>query len=241
MDPLLTRPARAAVYGALLTVSVATFGLEGLAHASDRDEAPQSPSGMPEPRAYVAWGVRPNFSGGFAGTPDGNGPTGRVGIDAEYWLSENVGVGVQLGLEYLTTLNVCGGSRCTDAKATRASLAPAIAVRGNGPTSFPMASLALGYAWGHSEAGTTEDVGYVRASGWASDAAVPYSSLTAAWLFRPQQVRAGSSVFEFGPLVRLDFFPFADSVSTAFSSGSFAWAFMGGFTLGLGRARQCGE
>jgi len=74
--------------------------------------------------------------------PEGSGPTARAGIDGEYWLSKNVGVGGELALEYLTIFDWCGGSKCVDGKATRVSLAPAIAVRGSGPKSFPVASLA---------------------------------------------------------------------------------------------------
>jgi hypothetical protein len=212
-------------------------------NASNEGEALIAASRPTEPADRVAWGLRLNGSVGYASFPNyaGGGPAGRVGVDGEYWLSRNVGVGLELGLESLGTLNWCGGTTCTDAKATRVSLAPAIAVRGNNLTSFPIASLALGYAVGHSQTTTIADLGYIASSGWASDAAVPYASLIGAWLFHLGHVRPASAAFALGPLVRLDGFPFAESVSGALSSGSFAWAFTLGVTLGLGVETTSGK
>jgi len=87
----------------------------------------------------------------------------------------------------------------------------------------------------------TEDVGYPKHSGWGSDAAVPYASLSAVWLFHLQHVGAGCGALELAPLVRVDWFPFADSASNAFSSGSFAWTFTTGFALGWGGAGRPGD
>jgi hypothetical protein len=191
----------------------------------------QAPTGLPatdKPPAPVAWGLRLNLGVGVAGLPhEGNGGVAwRLGLDAEYWLSKNVGVGLQFGSQALTT--ICLGG-CGTASANRFSLAPSFNLRGNSPTHFPTISLALGVSQGHSEASNYCEID-TGCQPWSivADDWWPYGSLTGAWLFHPGHVRPGSNGFAIGPLVRTDVFMFDNS--------TFAWTFTTGITVGFGVA-----
>jgi hypothetical protein len=109
---------------------------------------------------------------------EGNGVAWRLGLDAEYWLSKNVGVGLQFGSQALTTVGFCPGG-CGTASANRFSLAPSFNLRGNSPTHFPTISLALGISRGHREASNYCEID-TGCQPWSivADDWGPYGSLT---------------------------------------------------------------
>jgi hypothetical protein len=199
------------------------------AHAAGEIEVPVGLPATDEPPGPVAWGLRLNLGVGAAGLPyEGNGVAWRLGLDAEYWLWKNVGVGLQFGSQALTTVGFCPGG-CGTASANRFSLAPSVNLRGNGMTHFPTISLALGVSQGHSEASDYCEIS-TGCQPWSivRDDWGPYGSLTGAWLFHPGHIRPGSDGFAIGPLVRTDVFMFDNS--------TFAGSFAAGITVGFGVA-----
>jgi hypothetical protein len=193
----------------------------------------------PESVLSDAWGMRLNSSVGGALVPYSTNASGavRVGVDAEYWLSRNFGLGAQLGFAWLSTIDV--GYFSASGHTTRVSLAPSIAIRGSAPTSFPLLSLALGYALGASE----EDYycefseGTCNASRWTGGGSGPFASLLVAWVFHPGPMHPGSAAFALGPLARVDWFgigegPQRGALVDAFSY--FGWVFTAGITAGFG-------
>jgi hypothetical protein len=215
-----------------IAAAIAIVALEPEAHAVGEIAAPEGLLATDKPPVRMAWGLRLNSSVGVAGLPDaqnlGAGVAWRLGLDAEYWLSKNVGVGLQLGSQALTTIDFCPGG-CGTARANRFSLAPSVNLRGNDPRHFPTVSLALGVSQGHSEASNYCEIN-TGCQSWStvSDDWGPYGSLTGAWLFHPGHVPPGSNGFAIGPLVRLDSFMPGNS--------NFGWTFTIGVTMGFGVA-----
>jgi hypothetical protein len=169
------------------------------------------------------------------------GTAERVGIDGEYWLSKNVGIGPQFGYQVLKTFSIWPSDNGSSVSENRVSLAPAVTIRGNNPANFPIISAALGYSWGHSdwqrwcdsaEAGCTPSNGTSNASGL-------YGSLTGAWLFHPRYARPTSVAFALGPLIRVDWLTYHNYFrDRAFGFESFGVTFTTGLTIGFGVASR---
>jgi hypothetical protein len=229
---LLSSSLRAAL---TLAVAGAAVGFDTEVHAADT-HASSAPAPPAEPPARIRWGLRVSGGVGLAVFSDQSdrGLVWRLGLDGEYWLSKNIGIGAQLGYQALATLDWLGGSW---ENANRLSLAPSITLRGSNPMNFPALSLAAGVSWGHrEEGGYSCDPGpdcngnaYSRSdSSWE-----PYGSLTGEWVFHPGDVRPGTAVLAIGPMLRIDWFPLD---SDRFSFGPFGWTFTTGMTLGFGAA-----
>ena len=193
----------------------------------------------PEPVSPEAWGVRLNGSLGAAAVAYANNASGavRVGVDAEYWFSRNVGLGAQLGFDWLSTIVMA--DTYDFGQTTRVSLAPSIAVRGSDPSSFPLASLALGYAFGSSEENHSCEYrnGICTPYSWTGGGSGPFASLLVAWMFHPWPMRPGSAAFALGPLARVDGFslgegPRGGALVDVFSH--YGWVFTVGMTIGFG-------
>jgi disulfide bond formation protein DsbB len=221
-----------ALRAALALAGVASIlGFEPEAHAVGANEAPESLPPADAPPAPIVWGLRLNGSAGASSMSDARdgGAAWRFGLDAEYWLSKNVGVGAQFGVQGLDTINWCTGD-CFTEHANRFSLAPAITLRGSKPAIFPTISLALGLSTGHTEAYQSCEF---PNSGCQSVISVtdtwgPYGSLTGAWLFHTGDVPPGSMAFAIGPLVRTDCF--------LLSASTYGCTFTTGVTIGFGMA-----
>jgi hypothetical protein len=210
-------------------------GLAPQAHAADETVPPSRVRAGAVPR--YAWGLRLNGSWGGGGLQyaDDGALVGRVGLDGEYWLSKNVGVGAQLAYESAQTFSP-GGAYNTG-RTSRASVAPAVAIRGSNPTSFPLLTLALGYAFGSSTEYHACDLNSCPETYWTALGSGPYASLMAAWSFHPGHARAESTAFALGPLIRLDAFGIGDrrGAPDAFSNSNFegAWCLTAGLTIGF--------
>ena len=231
-DSLGLRAAVAATLG--LSMAAATLsGLEREAHAAERaggGDAATSTDWTPP----IAWGLRLNAGAGAV--PDG-GIDGRAGLDAEYWVWRNVGIGMQFAVQMWGTFNLCGGD-CSSADGRLLSIAPSVSLRGSNPANFPIVSLALGVSWGKEESlswcdydpscpGTSSK----HTEGWG-----PYAALTAAWLFHPGELRPGAGAFAIGPLLRVDGFSIIDPASTGPGLGARGWTLTTGMTFGFGLA-----
>jgi hypothetical protein len=210
--PLLTPPARRgtplAIRASLgLLAGASLMGIAGQARAAGAADGPAHVA--PEPVPSFAWGLRFNGSIGFASDPEANqlASASRIGVDAEYWLSRSVGIGAQLAFEYLSTIDGFGETYASS-DTTRGAFAPAITVRGADPTSFPLASLALGYTLGTTATYVRCELGSIAGCqpDYGGTDSGPYASLSTAWLFHSGEVRPGSTVFAIGPLARLDVF-----------------------------------
>jgi hypothetical protein len=208
---------RGAVVRAGVCVAIATIalGLLSEAQAAAESEAPSPPQGdLPQ----AQWDVRLNAGLGYGQPRFQTGLTGccpgaRVGLDAEYWLSTYVGVGLQVGVEGLSTIRLdVGGADDSQASASQNAytIAPALTLRGSNPRSFPFLSVAVGYSWGHSEfsnycdpdyLGTSLPRGQCMETYDAKNESGLYGSAKAAWLFR---IERGTSALTLGPMVRLD-------------------------------------
>jgi hypothetical protein len=208
---------RLAALGATVSLSPTTW--------ADESEPPPGSVVDTARSAPIAWSVRLSAGVGLAPVPDGDlGVAGRVGIDGEYWLSKNLGIGAQVGFHAIHSVSIWPSENATTYSEDRISLAPAFAVRGANPTSFPMASLALGYSWGH---------------GTGRDPSGLYGSLTAAWLFHPANVLKGSIVSALGPVVRIDWLTYDNfSRGGGFGFESWGWTLTAGLTIGFGVARD---
>jgi hypothetical protein len=238
-----------AFYAALWLTAGTTIVLGREALAADDSGAPNATLAAPEPEppAPIAWGLRFTASAGLAYLPEdptGGGVALRVGLDGEYWLSKNIGIGAQLGFQALQAVDFCFDEEtCNSASASRLSVAPTLTLRGNNATiptahGYPLVSLALGYSWGHTEASTscdpdpTDQYPTCQSGDEISDTSGPYGSLTAAWIFHPGQ-QPGPGAFALGPLVRVDWFSLYDPTSSSFGTDTFGWTFTTGITMGF--------
>jgi hypothetical protein len=214
----------------VLASAVFALGVEPEAHAGGDIETPTGPSRPADPSVPTTWGLRLNGAVGLVAIADDKdlGVVWRAGLDYEYWLWRNLGIGVQFGFQELGTVNWCPGG-CDTMSAYRASAAPTISIRGNS-MAVPTVSLGLGLSWGHSEETYNCDPCYNPVSGRTFDGWGPYGSLTVAWVFHPGGVRPGSETFAIGPLMRMDaFMLFNGQVGETFTTG---------ISLGWGGARE---
>jgi hypothetical protein len=180
-----------------------------------------------------AWGIRLTGSTGVGVVPYAGGVAGaaRVDVDAEYWLSSNIGVGGQLGFEWLSSIDLGEVVPYESGHTGRFFAAPAIAIRGSNPSSYPLFSFAFGYALGASEEDRYCDSTdpFCHGYNWTGGGSGPYASLAAAWLFHPGGVRPARAAFALGPLVRGDWFDIPEGPRTG--SG---WTLTAGMTIGFG-------
>jgi hypothetical protein len=212
--------------------TVATLTPE--AHAGEREVAGSAPASA-DATPPIAWGLRLN--GGVGGAADGEAAW-RAGLDAEYWLWRNVGIGVQFGYQQWSTFNLCAGD-CNSASGELFSIAPSVSLRGSNPANFPIVSVALGWSWEEEQSSSWCDydpacpgTSSSRASGGG-----PYGSLTAAWVFHPGDLRPAAGAFAIGPMLRVDGFSLFDGSSSGPVLSTPGWTITTGVTLGFGRAR----
>ncbi len=183
-----------------IAVAAGTLSLEARAQA--------------EEPAPIDWGVRVNGSVGAADAGGalslGSGPAARAGLDVETWVSRYVGFGVQLAIQSTSGPYEAMGCDefCVDGSTTVYSVAPSVSLRWRTPRSFPVISLAVGYAWVQGEADEYCGDAYLdnpsascAESHQARSESSLYGSFTAAWLFH---IGSDTSAFAIGPLVRLD-------------------------------------
>lgn len=220
--------------GALLALAAAAAvtDVDGVAGAAEENLAPPN-SPTTRPSTPIAWGLRTDTGVGVGALPGSGGIAGVVGYAGEVWLSKYLGIGAQLGLEYLASISLGScGSGCSSASALRVSLGPAVTLRGSSTASFPFLSLSLGVAIGTSRYDYSCESYVVNCpvDYWHSDAPALSGTLVAAWLFHP-----GGAI---GPLIRADCFKFGDSSYGSPGSGAVACAFTTGVTMGLGGTRR---
>jgi hypothetical protein len=215
-----------------VAAAVAAVALAPDVHAAGENPAPSGPA-APTESAPIAGGLRPNAGAGVASSPSGgNAMVGRVGVDGEYWLSKHVGIGVQLGFQAMTTVDLWPTDSGSTWSEHRISLAPAVTVRGSNPKTFPILSLALGYSWGHSDSHSFCDIG-CQPSSWSRDASGLYGSLMGAWLFHFATGRPDAA-FAIGPMVRIDWLTYDNFFQSGFGFQRWGLTLTTGLTLGFG-------
>ncbi len=223
-----------------LAAACGTLSLASPANAADPSEDP-SPSAAPapEPAARFEWGVRPSGAVGVGG----EGLAGRLGLDVEYWLTDNIGIGAQLAYEASTTLaNPYWPSEDSfSGSEHRLSLAPSVAVRGNGRLQSLIVSLAVGFSWGRKDEEQSCELDMVDdgCTPGSSSTDVPsyYGSLAAAWMFHPGHVRPGSIAFAIGPVTRIDTWFYAGSWNAGSDLNTYSASFTVGLAMGFDVAR----
>jgi hypothetical protein len=211
--------------------ALTTFALARTAHAESENSG-RSPS--PEPAPPMAWSLTANAGVGVGDA----GVAGRVGIDAAYWLSPNLGLGAQFGFQSVGTVTLWPDDEGSSAHESRFSFAPAFVVRGSNPISFPVVSVALGYSWGHSDSeqycDPANEVYEDCSSGaWSGDASGLYGSLGAAWMFHFGRPRPSSVAFTLGPSLRLDWLTYDDFFDAGFGFEKWSVTLTTGITIGF--------
>jgi hypothetical protein len=154
--------------------------------------------------------LRASGAAGPFESQDYGGASWRLGFDGEYWLTHNLGVGLQLAHQEMASVDFCfGGPSCSGANADRTSFAVSGVWRGNNPASYPLVAVGAGVAVGGTHAffscdsctgadSSFDDYG----SGWAA-----YATATTAWMFRvggASPSAAGAVLI--GPIARGDLY-----------------------------------
>jgi hypothetical protein len=173
----------------------------------------------------------------------GAGLAGRVGIDAEYWLTDNIGIGAQLGYQATTTFpelfSTYNGDGYT-ASDQRVSLAPAIAYQVKDRVGSPIITLAGGYAWGHRNSSSfcdSADLYPCMPSSSSRDTSGLFGSLAATWMFHLGHPQPGFVAAALGPVARLDAWTFGDRWEAGLTFDSWGASLTVGLAVGFEVAR----